>query len=55
MQYPNETANQHYVSQIEQRLNSLNPNAALHNQMLKPLDAKFELERWKQESKSSAE
>jgi hypothetical protein len=34
MQYPNETANQHYVSQIEQRLNSLNPNAALHNQRI---------------------
>jgi hypothetical protein len=30
----NETANQHYVSQVEQRLNSINPNAARANQRI---------------------
>jgi hypothetical protein len=30
----NPTANQHFVSQIEQRLNALNPDAARHNQRI---------------------
>jgi hypothetical protein len=30
----NDTANQHYVSQAEQRLNSLNPHAALRNRRI---------------------
>jgi len=30
----NDTANQHYVSQVEQRLNSLNPHAALRNRRI---------------------
>jgi hypothetical protein len=30
----NDTANQHYVSQVEQRLNSLNPNAASRNRRI---------------------
>jgi hypothetical protein len=30
----NDTANQHYVSQVEQRLNSLNPNASQLNQRI---------------------
>ncbi|MFC5862165.1 DUF4238 domain-containing protein [Acidicapsa dinghuensis] len=34
IQHPNDTANQHYVSQVEQRLNSLNPNAAPENQRI---------------------
>jgi hypothetical protein len=34
VQHPNDTANQHYVSQIEQRLNSLNTNAALRNRRI---------------------
>lgn len=32
--HPNETANQHYISQVEQRLNSINPNAAPQNQRI---------------------
>jgi hypothetical protein len=31
---PNATANQHYVSQVEQRLNSSNPNASLPNRRI---------------------
>jgi hypothetical protein len=31
MSDPNTTANQHYVSQVEQRLDSSNPNASLRN------------------------
>ena len=34
MQDPNETANQHYVSQVEQCLNALNPNAIQRNQRI---------------------
>jgi hypothetical protein len=34
MQQPNDTANQHFVSQVEQRLNALNPGAAPHNQRI---------------------
>jgi hypothetical protein len=34
VQQPNETANQHFVSQVEQRLNALNPGAAPHNQRI---------------------
>ncbi len=30
----NDSANQHYVSQVEQRLNSLNPHAALRNRRI---------------------
>jgi hypothetical protein len=34
MNHPNETANQHYVSQVEQRLNALNPNASPTNRRI---------------------
>jgi|SRR5579871_5772488 len=34
MNLPNETANQHYISQVEQRLNALNPNASLANRRI---------------------
>ncbi|HEY5212183.1 MAG TPA: hypothetical protein VIJ38_04095 [Acidobacteriaceae bacterium] len=34
MNGPNETANQHYVSQVEQRLNALNPDATAANQRI---------------------
>jgi hypothetical protein len=34
MQQRNDTANQHYVSQVEQRLNSLNPNSAPRNRRI---------------------
>lgn len=34
MQHSNETANQHYVSQVEQRLNALNPDAIRGNQRI---------------------
>lgn len=34
MKHTNDTANQHYVSQVEQRLNSLNPNAEPRNQRI---------------------
>ena len=34
MNGPNDTANQHYVSQVEQRLNALNPNATPENQRI---------------------
>jgi hypothetical protein len=34
MQPPNQTANQHFVSQVEQRLNAHNPNAAPANQRI---------------------
>jgi hypothetical protein len=34
VQQPNDTANQHFVSQVEQRLNALNPGAAPHNQRI---------------------
>ena len=34
MNDPNETANQHYISQVEQRLNALNPNATPANRRI---------------------
>jgi hypothetical protein len=34
LQQPNGTYNQHFVSQVEQRLNALNPSAALDNQRI---------------------
>ena len=34
MQDSNETANQHYISQVEQRLNALNPDAIQRNQRI---------------------